>query len=52
VEDLSTFDDIKPGARVKGLDPGGTAEVVQVARFGWNVRDFSRRGSIDHTICS
>ena len=31
---MSTFDDIKPGARVKGLDPGGTAEVVQVARFG------------------
>jgi hypothetical protein len=32
-EDLSTFDQIKPGARVKGLDPGGIAEIVQVARF-------------------
>jgi len=33
-EDLSTFDQIKPGARLKGLDPGGIAEIVQVARFG------------------
>jgi superfamily II DNA or RNA helicase len=31
---LSTFDQIQPGARLKGLDPGGTADVVQVARFG------------------
>src|ERR1700730_3430334 len=28
------FEDIKPGARLRGLDPGGIAEVVQVARFG------------------
>src|SRR5437763_6207380 len=28
------FDDIKPGARLRGLDPEGVAEVVQVARFG------------------
>src|SRR5260221_1995040 len=32
--DLPTFDDIKPGARLRGLDPAGLAEVVQVARFG------------------
>jgi SNF2 family DNA or RNA helicase len=31
---LSTFDQIKPGARLKGLDAGGIAEIVQVARFG------------------
>jgi hypothetical protein len=31
---LSTFEQIKPGARLKGLDPGGVAEIVQVARFG------------------
>jgi hypothetical protein len=31
---LSTFEEIKPGARLKGLDPGGITEVVQVARFG------------------
>src|SRR5438477_4526629 len=28
------FEDIKPGARLRGLDPDGIAEVVQVARFG------------------
>lgn len=28
------FDELKPGARVKGLDPAGTAEVVSVAKFG------------------
>src|SRR3954451_13207328 len=28
------FDDIKPGARLRGLDPGGIAEIVQVAHFG------------------
>src|SRR5260221_5811157 len=32
--DLPTFDDIKPGARLRGLDTTGLAEVVQVARFG------------------
>ena len=31
---MSTFDQIKPGARLKGLDPAGIAEIVQVARFG------------------
>jgi hypothetical protein len=33
---LSTFEEIKPGARLKGLDPGGIAEIVQIARFGAN----------------
>lgn len=28
------FDDIKPGARVKGIDPSTIAEIVSVARFG------------------
>ena len=27
-------DEIKPGSRLRGLDPEGIAEVVQVARFG------------------
>jgi SNF2 family DNA or RNA helicase len=31
---LGTFEKIKPGARLKGFDPGGIAEIVQVARFG------------------
>ncbi len=31
---MLAFDDIKPGARLRGLDPGGVAEIVQVARFG------------------
>jgi hypothetical protein len=31
---LSTLDQIQPGARLKGLGPGGIAEVVQVVRFG------------------
>jgi hypothetical protein len=31
---MPAFEDIKPGARLRGLDPGGIAEVVQVARFG------------------
>jgi len=31
---MLAFEDIKPGARLRGLDPGGVAEVVQVARFG------------------
>jgi SNF2 domain-containing protein len=34
--DLSTFDQIGHGARLKGLDPAGIAEIVQVARFGAN----------------
>lgn len=28
------FDDLKAGARLRGLDPGGVAEIVQVAHFG------------------
>src|SRR4051812_18754909 len=28
------LEDIRPGARLRGLDASGTAEVVQVARFG------------------
>ena len=31
---MPAFDDIKAGARLRGLDPAGVAEVVQVARFG------------------
>src|ERR1700726_4828552 len=31
---MPSFEDIKPGARLRGLDPAGIAEVVQVARFG------------------
>lgn len=31
---MLSFDEIKPGARVRGLDPGGIAEIVKVARFG------------------
>ncbi len=31
---METFDQIKPGARLRGLDPGGIAEVVQASRFG------------------
>src|ERR1700687_4357515 len=31
---MLAFDDIKPGARLRGLDSAGIAEVVQVSRFG------------------
>jgi hypothetical protein len=31
---MHVFEDIKPGARLRGLDPAGIAEVVQVAHFG------------------
>ena len=31
---MHNFEDIKPGARLRGLDPAGVAEVVQVAQFG------------------
>src|SRR5437868_6605653 len=31
---MPSFDDIRPGARIKGLDVGGIAEVVTVSRFG------------------
>ena len=28
------FNDLKPGARVRGLVPSGIAEILQVSRFG------------------
>jgi hypothetical protein len=31
---MATFDDIQAGARLRGLDASGVAEIVQVARFG------------------
>ncbi|MER9528524.1 DUF3883 domain-containing protein [Mesorhizobium sp. M0309] len=31
---MSTFEEIKPGARIKGLDVAGVAEVVSVSKFG------------------
>lgn len=31
---MTAFDQIQPGARLKGLYLGGIAEIVQVARFG------------------
>ncbi len=31
---MAAFEEIKPGARLSGLDAAGVAEVVQVARFG------------------
>ena len=31
---MTLFENIKPGARLRGLDGGGIAEIVQVARFG------------------
>src|SRR5438477_12569411 len=31
---MMTFEEIRPGARLKGLDPSGIAEVVSVAKFG------------------
>ena len=31
---IARFEDIKAGARLRGLDPAGVAEIVQVARFG------------------
>ena len=31
---MVAFEDIRPGSRLRGLDPGGVAEIVQVARFG------------------
>jgi hypothetical protein len=30
---VAVFENIGPGARIRGLDPGGVAEVVQVSRF-------------------
>jgi hypothetical protein len=40
---MPAFEDIKPGSRLRGLDPEGTAEVVQVARFGPNALSLVRR---------
>lgn len=34
------FEDILPGSRLRGLDSGGIAEVVQVARFGPDALNF------------
>jgi hypothetical protein len=31
---VTVFEDIKPGSRLRGLDPSGVAEVVQVTSFG------------------
>jgi superfamily II DNA or RNA helicase len=31
---MTLFENIKPGARLRGLDGGGIAEIVQVTRFG------------------
>ena len=31
---MQTFEEIKPGARLRGLDPTGIAEVVSVSKFG------------------
>ncbi|NKK80759.1 helicase-related protein [Rhizobium leguminosarum] len=31
---MSTFEEIKPGSRIRGLDASGIAEVVSVSRFG------------------
>jgi len=31
---VTVFEDIKPGSRLRGLDPSGVAEVVQVTGFG------------------
>ena len=31
---MSAFEDIKPGSRLRGIDPAGMAEIVQVSRFG------------------
>src|SRR5690348_4770950 len=31
---MLAFEDIKPGARLRGLDRSGVAEIVQVSRFG------------------
>jgi hypothetical protein len=31
---MVALEEIKPGSRLRGLDPEGVAEVVQIARFG------------------
>jgi hypothetical protein len=30
----ASFEELKPGARLRGIDSAGIAEVVQVSRFG------------------
>jgi hypothetical protein len=40
---MPAFEHIKPGSRLRGLDPEGAAEVVQVARFGPNALSLVRR---------
>ena len=34
VQSMTTFDEIKPGVRIRGLEASGVAEVVSVAKFG------------------
>ena len=36
---MMQFEDIKPGARLRGLDVAGVAEIVQVSQFGANARN-------------
>jgi superfamily II DNA or RNA helicase len=31
---LNSFENLKPGAHLRGLEPGGVAEIVQVSHFG------------------
>ena len=31
---MTSLEEVKPGARIKGLDASGIAEVVSVSRFG------------------
>ena len=31
---MTVFENIKPGSRLRGLDPSGLAEIVQVTQFG------------------
>jgi hypothetical protein len=40
IETMPAFEEIKPGSPLRGLDPAGTAEVVQVARFGYQPTTF------------
>ena len=41
---MHVFEDIKPGARLRGLDPVGIAEIVQVTRFGPDAMNLGRVG--------
>jgi SNF2 family DNA or RNA helicase len=40
---MGTFDDLKPGARLRGFDPQGEAEIVQVARYGPDAANLTYR---------